>query len=203
MHTSQNPTLCLDFQQIYPDGLQSQPSLCDLMNKVAAEIPNRWQDIAVQLKLSVEWIQCVEYNNPRNPNGCYMQVFAAWEKKEDKTLPYTWESLLKILATPAVACKHLEQSIRASIQPGATTMTPADSQHCSHSPPQNFGQQSHCGNNEWFEKAWQVLVNTDNKQNISITSLPLPHSFLADASAVSHNSRSLGRQAQHLFTSDV
>ena len=153
MHTSQNPTLCLDFQQIYPDGLQSQPSLCDLMNKVAAEIPNRWQDIAVQLKLSVEWIQCVEHNNPRNPNGCYMQVFAAWEKKEDKTLPYTWESLLKILATPAVACKHLEQSIRASIQPGATTMTPADSQHCSHSPPQNFGQQSHCGNNEWFEKA--------------------------------------------------
>lgn len=102
---------------MYPDGLQSSPQLWDFMSEVAAKIPNKWKDIAVQLKLSFELIQSIEDSSLMKSNDCYMQVFAAWKgMRQEDALPHTWESLLTVLASPHVCCNDLEATILAKFQ---------------------------------------------------------------------------------------
>ena len=101
----------LDFQQIYPQGVVAHPHLWDLMNEIAAVIPHKWKDVAVQLLLPEEKISSIECSNNRNANHCYMDVFALWESRS--SLPYTWETLMKILVLRAVDYPELKQRVIA------------------------------------------------------------------------------------------
>ena len=101
----------LDFQYIYPQGVVANPHLWDLMNEIAAVIPHKWKDVAVQLLLPEEKIDYIERSNNRNANHCYMEVFALWAS--GNSLPYTWETLVEILVRRAIGYPELKQRVIA------------------------------------------------------------------------------------------
>ena len=96
-----------------PDGLDSEPKLLDLMNEVAAEIPNKWRDIGLQLGLSHEVLEVIATISPVNTNLCYSNVFTLWENHN--THPYTWSKIVEVLKAPAVGEEKLATKIKSKL----------------------------------------------------------------------------------------
>lgn len=77
--------------------------LSDLMNDVGAIIPAKWRLVGVQLDLPTETLDRIQTQNARMPNLClhsFEQIFTEW--KGQGTRPYTWETIIDALRTPAV-----------------------------------------------------------------------------------------------------
>ncbi|KAL5491465.1 hypothetical protein EMCRGX_G016755 [Ephydatia muelleri] len=77
--------------------------LCDLMNDVAAVIPAKWRLVGVQLKLPNGTLDEIQAQNAGRPDQCILsfeQMFAIWRSLG--TSPYTWETLINTLRSPAV-----------------------------------------------------------------------------------------------------
>ena len=80
------------------------PELQDLMNDVAAAIPAKWRLVGVQLKLPSEVLDKIQDQNAGKTDICkrhsFEQVFTKWERLG--TSPHTWETMVKVLGSPAV-----------------------------------------------------------------------------------------------------
>eukprot|EP00731_Ephydatia_muelleri_P014861 Em0008g581a len=77
--------------------------LCDLMNDVAAVIPAKWRLVGVQLKLPNGTLDEIQAQNAGRPDQCILsfeQMFAKWRSLG--TSPYTWETMINTLCSPAV-----------------------------------------------------------------------------------------------------
>ena len=81
----------------YPAGLKSEPELSDLMNEVAAVIPDKWQQVGIVLNMSdgdlASFVQL-------DSHKCFISVFTTWKNKQ--TSPYTWQTVVKALQSPTV-----------------------------------------------------------------------------------------------------
>ena len=76
---------------------------CDLMNDVAAVIPAKWRLVGVQLKLPNGMLDEIQAQNAGRPDQCILsfeQMFAKWRSLG--TSPYTWETMINTLRSPAV-----------------------------------------------------------------------------------------------------
>ena len=97
-----------DLHSKYPAGLDSEPELPDLMNEVAAAIPNKWKDIGLQLGLDYHILEGIRGDN----NHCYMDIFTRWKDQNSIARPYTWLTLVHALQTRAVREERLANEIR-------------------------------------------------------------------------------------------
>ena len=95
--------------------LHSTPELPDLMNLVAAVIPGKWREVALQLGLNLADISRIEADvSTHDSIHCYLAVFDTWKNKG--TEDYTWDTLLKALRTPLVGESKLASTIEGQIQ---------------------------------------------------------------------------------------
>ena len=94
-------------------NLHSAPELCDLMNEVATEIPNMWEEVAIGLGLTAPDINRIKANNTQNPNHYFVNVFDTWKKGAQK--PYTWETLITTLKTRLVNAQRLANILESRL----------------------------------------------------------------------------------------
>ena len=99
----------------YPDGLNSQPELADLMNEVAAEIPGKWRDVGLQLGLDHRALDGVATISPGDVNHCYSNVFTHWKSQNSQAHPYTWSTVVQALKTQAVGEDRLADKIEKKV----------------------------------------------------------------------------------------
>ena len=72
----------------------------DLTNRVAAIIPHKWNQVAIQLELD----RGVRNRIERDGKGCCLDQFVAVldEWKQSENLPYTWKTLISVLKSASV-----------------------------------------------------------------------------------------------------
>ena len=89
--------------------------LKDLMNDVAAVIPAKWRLLGVQLRLPDGTLDEIQEQNARRPDECkysFEQVFTKW-KSLGTTSPYTWETMIEALRSPAVGEEKLANRLQS------------------------------------------------------------------------------------------
>ena len=96
------------------DGLENEPELSDLMNKVASKVPGKWKQISIQLGLTPEDQNCFMDATFGDPTQCFIFVFNVWKSRA--TRPYTWSTIIQALKTPSVGELRLAQEITAKLQ---------------------------------------------------------------------------------------
>ena len=101
-------------------GLEIEPKLPNLMNEVAAVIPDKWRDIGIHLGLSHRVLEGIATISPRNTNLCYSNVFTLWENQNSTTHPYTWSTIVKVLQAPSVG----EEKLAIKIKNNLTALPP-------------------------------------------------------------------------------
>lgn len=93
-----------------PGKLHSAPETRDLMNEVAAKIPDKWAEVAIGLGLDFTDIKRIKTDIPTpNSTTLYCAVFDTWKNKV--TEEYTWNTVLKALRTPLVDAHKLAEDI--------------------------------------------------------------------------------------------
>ena len=90
--------------------LPTEPKLFELMNEVAAVIPNQWKAVGVQLdipagQLDSFWTKCLG-----NPTECFQEVFIYW--RNNPTKAYSWRSVVEVLRSAHVGETDLSEQIR-------------------------------------------------------------------------------------------
>ena len=80
--------------------LQSKPSLAELDNLVAAELPAKWIFFGTQVNIERHALEEIERDNHGKSRQCFNQLFAVWHRT--KSSPFTWEMVIKALYSPAV-----------------------------------------------------------------------------------------------------
>ncbi|CAI8020168.1 hypothetical protein GBAR_LOCUS12066 [Geodia barretti] len=77
----------------------SSPKMSDLANRVAAIIPGKWVQVAIQLEIGMGAIDAVR----RDKRECFEQFTAIldiWERSSSP--PFTWNTLVSVLKSPSV-----------------------------------------------------------------------------------------------------
>ena len=86
--------------------MKSEPELADLMNEVAANIPSKWQEVGIALKVSDGDLAGFAQSDC---NKCFISVFTTWKNRQ--TSPYTWQTVVKALQSPVVGENKLATNI--------------------------------------------------------------------------------------------
>ena len=86
------------------------PTLADLMNDVAAEIPGQWRSIGINLHLSFERLEAIGNECRDHSLDCFSAVFNEWKSRA--MCPYTWETIMKVLESKLVKNQALADTIR-------------------------------------------------------------------------------------------
>ena len=76
-----------------------EPKMKDLANYVAAVIPDKWMQVAVQLELDRSVIKAIR-NDEDDCFKRFMAVFDHW--KQSSSQPYTWKALVTALNSKSV-----------------------------------------------------------------------------------------------------
>ena len=97
-------------------GLDNEPDVSDLMNEVAAKIPNKWRDVGLQLGLDQSELDGIANENPRDTNLCYSKVFTRWKNKNSAAHPYNWSTIVRALRAPAVGEERLADETKTRHQ---------------------------------------------------------------------------------------
>ena len=84
-----------------PAGLEDKPQLCDLMNEVAAKIPDKWRQFGIELRLTPGELDAFLVPSSGDALRCFSSVFTVWQKKMSRE-PYSWQTVVECLRAPAV-----------------------------------------------------------------------------------------------------
>ena len=97
-------------------GLSSEPELPDLMNEVAAIIPGKWRDVAIQLGLGQGLLDGIAIISPGDTVTallhCYSNVFTRWKNQNSETHPYIWLTVVQALESQAVGEQRLANKLK-------------------------------------------------------------------------------------------
>ena len=88
----------------------SSPSLKVLANEVAAMIPQKWHQVAIQLELEKAKRDIIRINEKIGQQEQFMAVLEHWENS--CCLPYTWGTLLTALESRAVGEQKLADQLK-------------------------------------------------------------------------------------------
>ena len=98
-------------------GKQDAPSPKNLMNEVAAVIPSKWKAVGYQLSISNGTLDSIQMNHAGKPQAChhsFEEVFRTWKDQATTAAtcsPYTWQTIIDALKTPAVGEVALAESL--------------------------------------------------------------------------------------------
>ncbi len=87
------------------------PKLPDLMNYVAARVPDKWRTIGIQLGLSQADLTCIHTRSDGDSNTCFTEVFTIWERRMDP--PYSWKTIIEVLRCECVYELRVAEEIRS------------------------------------------------------------------------------------------
>ena len=85
------------------------------MNEVAAEIPEKWRDMGLQLGVKQSVLGGIATISMGDTNLCYSNVFTRWKKQNSTTHPYTWSTIVYTLQAPAVGEERLANKIKTEL----------------------------------------------------------------------------------------
>ena len=97
-------------QEKCPSSLSSPPSTAAFLNKVAAQIPARWELFAYNLNIGHDAVAEIELKYPHDPTKCFMSAFSYWEKAQSP--PFTWETVIEVLQSPAMGEKKMAEDLK-------------------------------------------------------------------------------------------
>lgn len=103
----------------------SVPIIRDLANRVAAVIPGKWMQVAIQLEIEMGAIDAVG----RDKHDCFQQFMAILDVwKRSSSPPFTWNTLVNVLKSPSVnekvLAKELEHDFCAGVDVTAHSIPP-------------------------------------------------------------------------------
>ncbi len=97
---------------IFPAPLDSNcppPSLKELCDAVSVHT-DEWRSIAVCFELSYTDIERISIECNNIIEDCFRRVFSKWERQ--RTVPYTWDTIVKALESPSMGEIRLAAEIR-------------------------------------------------------------------------------------------
>jgi hypothetical protein len=80
-------------------AVSSEPRMSDLANRVAAKIPEKWKQVAIQLELSMSEIKTIRQDED-DAFDRFMAVFDRWQRSSCS--PYAWKTLVTALKSTSV-----------------------------------------------------------------------------------------------------
>ena len=80
---------------------QQELSLGLFQANVAAAIPEKWKDVGIELNLEMGKILTVETETQRNLDR-FVEIFDHWQKNSTLQRPFCWDTVVKVLKSPAV-----------------------------------------------------------------------------------------------------
>ncbi|CAI8028073.1 hypothetical protein GBAR_LOCUS15995 [Geodia barretti] len=86
----------------------SAPIMRDLANRVAAVIPHKWKEVAIQLDLSRSERKAIEKDEDKSFD-CFIAVLEQW--KQTANLPYTWKTIVTVLKSASVDETRLAEKL--------------------------------------------------------------------------------------------
>ena len=98
-----------------PVSLDSEPSLPVLMEKVAAEIPSKYEMVGLQLGLSLAQLQVIrpQHQSLEDYHRAFGEIFSEWRRRG--SLPYTWRTLIDVLRSASVGEVSLSDELTSWI----------------------------------------------------------------------------------------
>ncbi len=81
--------------------LEYKPKEKDLMNEVAAQMPNKWRNLAFELELERPTIDRIDNEHGKDTIRCYDEVFGEWGRRCASS-EQTWATIIKALRAPQV-----------------------------------------------------------------------------------------------------
>ena len=98
---------------LYPDFMNfPEPTMTELMNFVAAEIPAMWCEIGRGLGVKegeLKAVQAQYASMPKGPQRCFQEVLTLWH--DGATSEYSWKHLVEVLQSPAVKQHRLVKTL--------------------------------------------------------------------------------------------
>ena len=70
--------------------------------KLASVIPDKWEDVAIELDLPMATIRVTERERQGNSKRCFAEVFDHWQKNPTPQQPFCWDTVVKVLQSPSV-----------------------------------------------------------------------------------------------------
>ena len=81
---------------------EQELSLRIFQANVASVIPDKWEDVAIELDLPMATITTIERERQGNLRHCFAMVFDHWQKNHTPQRPFCWDTVVKVLQSPAV-----------------------------------------------------------------------------------------------------
>ena len=97
----QKPSLAhsLDLRSL---PIQQEPTMRLFLENVAAAIPDKWQMVGLELDLPMSTIRSIEAEKHVNLQRCFAEVFDHWQRNPTPQRPFCWNTVVKVLQSPAV-----------------------------------------------------------------------------------------------------
>ena len=92
--------------------MESEPEICDLINKVAVKIPEKLWHIGLQLGMTVGELTTWTRECGGNTCQCFSVIFDSWKKR---TRTCSWSTIITALEAPAVGESKLAKDLRATL----------------------------------------------------------------------------------------
>ena len=86
-------------------------SLRLFQESIAAAIPEKWQEMAIELDLSMSTIRAIETERHGNLRRCFAGVFDHWQKHPTPQRPFCWDTVIKVLRSPVIDEPELARKI--------------------------------------------------------------------------------------------
>ena len=81
---------------------QQKLSLRIFQEKIASVIPDKWEDVAIELDLPMATIRAIERERQGNSKRCFAEVFDHWQKNPTPQRQFCWDTVIKVLKSPSV-----------------------------------------------------------------------------------------------------
>jgi hypothetical protein len=98
--------------------LHDKPKLNDLMELIAVEASNKWMEVGILLEIDNSILDNIRYDISLggNPQKFLLKVLTIW--KENPKRPYTWNTILNVLASSSVGFISLADEIKTKLLSG-------------------------------------------------------------------------------------
>lgn len=80
------------------------------MNMVAVPVQDRWERVGEQLDIPDYELTAISRKQHGDALSCCREIFTKWKNR--MTCPYTWETIIHVLETPAVDKADLAKKLR-------------------------------------------------------------------------------------------
>ena len=81
---------------------QQELSLRLFQANVASVIPDKWEDVAIELDLPMATITTIERERQGSLRHCFGKVFDHWQKNPTPQRPFCWDTVIKVLQSTTV-----------------------------------------------------------------------------------------------------